>query len=189
MRFFKLSMDMTRKNDVILHCKNCSKIDLNTFKNGEYYNKSNEGKIIFFFDEKEGDSWTDYLANDKGWFIVSERLKFLIQEINSDIQFIDVGICDIRGINTNRKYYIANIIKVVDALCLEKSDYFETYVEGKGIIYCVSKYGIYEDKTEGADVFKLDNWQRIPIFVSEKFKVAVEMHKFTGMSFREIAVE
>ena len=109
--------------------------------------------------------------------------------MNSDIQFIEVGIYDIEGKNTEKKYYIANILKVVDALCLDKSDYFGTYIEGKGMVYSVSQYGIYEKKTEGADIFKLDNWQQVPIFVSETFKKTIEQNKCTGMSFLEIAVD
>ena len=53
----------------------------------------------------------------------------------------------------------------------------------------IPAYGIYENKTEGADIFKLDNWQQVPIFVSETFKKAIELNECTGMSFREIAVE
>lgn len=187
MHYYKLTMDMTRENDVVLHCKNCAGIGLNTFVTGEYYSEVHS--ITFYYSEDEGGVWTDYLANDKGWFIVSERFKSLLQKMNSDIQFIDVGIYDVEGVNVEKKYYIANIIKVVDALCLDKSDYFETYIEGKGIIYSVSKYGIYEKKTEGADIFKLDNWQQVPIFVSETFKKTIEQNECTGMSFREIAVE
>lgn len=186
MRYYKLSMDMKRENDVILHCKNCSKIGLTTFVTGKYYSENHS--ITFYYDKKEGNVWTDYLANDKGWFIVSERFKIMLQKMNSDIQFIEIGIYDINGLNTNKKYYIANIVKVVDALCLDKSEYFETYIEGKGMIYSISKYGIYESKTDGADVFKLDNWQQIPIFVSEKFKKNIEEDNITGMSFREISV-
>ncbi|WP_022750643.1 imm11 family protein [Lachnobacterium bovis] len=188
MRYYKLSMDMERENDIILHCKNRERFESYTFKDGEYYHNEN-ARTELFFDEKEGNIWTDYLANDEGWFIVSERLRSLLQKMNSDIQFIDVSIYDIKGANTEKKYYIANIIKVVDALCLDKSDYFETYIEGKGMIYSVSKYGIYDNKTEGADIFKLDNWQQVPIFVSETFKKAIELNECTGMSFREIAVE
>ena len=47
------------------------------------------------------------------------------------------------------QYYIANIIKVVDALCLNKSQYFATEIEEIGTIYTVSKYGkygIYDDR-------------------------------------------
>lgn len=188
MQFYKLSMDMERENDVILHCKNCGDIELGTFKFGEYYHEEAES-ISFYYDENEGDIWTDYLANDKGWFIVSDRLKELFNKIRSDVQFVEIEIYDRNGINSMKKYYIANILKVVDALCLDKSDYFETYIEGKGTIYTVSKYGIYENKTEGADVFKLDNWQQVPIFVSENFKREIEMNNYSGMAFRKIAVE
>ena len=86
------------------------------------------------------------------------------------------------------EYYIANIIKVVDALCLEKSQYFETEIEGIGTIYTVSKYGIYADKTDGADIFKLSNRQQIPIFVSETFKNMIEKENITGISLSEISV-
>ncbi len=188
MRYYKLSMDMEREKDVILHCKNCADIELNTFSVGKYYD--NYGiSIMFYYDENEGNVWTDFLANDKGWFIVSEKLRLILQGLNSEIQFIDILIFNNDGVTVEEKYYIANIVKVVDALCLNKSDYFETYIEGRGTIYTVSKYGIYENKTEGADIFKLDNWQQVPIFVSETFKKAIELNKCTGMSFREIEVE
>ncbi len=188
MRYYKLSMDMEKEKDVILHCKNCVDIELNTFSVGRYYDNYDKS-IKFYYDVNEGDVWTDFLANDKGWFIVSEKLRLILQGLNSEIQFIDILICDNDGTTVDRKYYIANIVKVVDALCLEKSDYFETYIEGRGTIYTVSKYGIYENKTECADIFKLDNWQQIPIFVSETFKKTIEDNNCTGMSFREIAVE
>ena len=81
--------------------------------------------------------------------------------------------------------YLANVIKIVDALCLDKSKYFET---GIGTIYTVSKYGIYADKTDGADVFKVLNRQEIPIFVSEKFKDLIEKVNITGISLTEISV-
>lgn len=73
-------------------------------------------------------------------------------------------------------------------ICLEKSRYFETEIEGMGTIYTVSGYGIYADKTDGADVFKLSNRQQIPIFVSEKFKDLIERENITGISLAEISV-
>lgn len=188
MKYYKLSMDMEREKDIILHFKSCAGMELNTFSVGKYYD-DNGIRIAFYYDEDEGAVWTDYLANDKGWFIVSEKLRSILQRMNSEIQFIDIVISNNQGEAVEEKYFIANILKVVDALCLDISDYFETYIEGRGTIYTVSKYGIYEDKTEGADVFKLDNWQQVPIFVSEAFKKASELSKCTGMSFREIAVK
>ena len=146
MNFYKLSMDMTREDDVILHYNSEHKIELNTFQKGVYYDLREES-IEFCYDEDEGKLWTDFLANDKGWFIVSEKLKTILNDVNSDIQFIEIYIVDKENAPVNKKYYIANILKVIDALCLEKSQYFETYIEGKGTIYTVSKNGIYEENS------------------------------------------
>ena len=109
--------------------------------------------------------------------------------VNTDIQFLATKIREKNSEDVVAKYYVANIIKVVDALCLDKSQYFETEIEGIGIIYTVSKYGIYAEKTEGADVFKLANRQQIPIFVSERFKSLIEEENITGISLIEINVE
>ncbi len=97
MRYYKLSMDMERENDIILHCKNRERFESYTFKDGEYYHNENE-RIELCFNEEEGNIWTDYLANDEGWFIVSENLKQILQELNSEIQFIDIIIFDNEGI-------------------------------------------------------------------------------------------
>lgn len=85
--------------------------------------------------------------------------------------------------------YKTNVLRVVDALCLEKSKYFETEISGIGTVYTVSKYGIYSDKTENSDVFKLGNRQQVPLFVSEKFKILMEEESITGITLTEIAVQ
>ena len=169
MKYYKLSMDMERENDIICHFQNDYGIQQNALNTGKVFENWDD-RFEFFYTKEEGDVWTDYLANDKGWFLVSNRLKTLLESVNTDIQFLKVGIKETNNGEDFKQYYIANIIKVVDALCLDKSEYFETEIEGIGTIYTVSKYGIYADKTDSADVFKLSNRQEIPIFVSEKFK-------------------
>ena len=121
--------------------------------------------------------------------LISSKLKKILELVNTDIQFLATKIREKNSEDVVAKYYVANIIKVVDALCLDKSQYFETEIEGIGIIYTVSKYGIYAEKTEGADVFKLANRQQIPIFVSERFKSLIEEENITGISLIEINVE
>ncbi len=64
--------------------------------------------------------------------------------------------------------------------------YFKTEIPGIGTVYTVSKYGIYAEKTEDSDVFKLANRQEIPIFVSERFKERIEEENVTGICLREI---
>lgn len=188
MKYYKLSMDMEREHDIVCHYKNDYDLQQNIFCVGEIY-EGWDGGFEFYYDNQEGNIWTDYIANDKGWFVVSGKLKELLESVNTDIQFLKVNIIEKNTAETNKEYYIANIIKVVDALCLEKSRYFTTEIEGIGTIYTVSKYGIYAGKTEGADVFKLSNWQQIPIFVSEKFKNLMEREGITGISLAEISVQ
>lgn len=187
MKYYKVSMDMTGTKDVILHCNDDYGISQNSLIVGRYFYNWDE-RFKFYYNAEEGEIWTDYIANDKGWFVVSDRLKSILERVNTSIQFIDVNVYDVNNNKIDRKYYIANILKIVDALCLEKSRYFETDVKGIGKIYIISKYGIYEKKTEDADVFKLNNHQQVPIFVSEKFKDITEKEKITGISFMEIAV-
>lgn len=187
MKYYKLFMDTERENDVICHYKKDFDIPQNVFCVGKKLEQW-DGKFEFYYDIQEGNVWTDYLANDKGWFVVSEKLKILLQGINTEIQFFSVKIKEKNSYEIREDYYIANIIKVVDALCLEKSKYFETFIEGIGTIYTVSKYGIYEKRTENADIFKLAQRQEIPIFVSEKFKQLSDNNRITGIYLQEINV-
>lgn len=188
MKYYKLSMNMEREYDIVCHYQNDYGIQQNALNVGKFFENWDD-RFEFFYIKEEGDVWTDYLANDKGWFLVSNRLKKLLESVNTDIQFVEVKIKERNNEEVFNEYYIANIIKVVDALCLDKSQYFETEIEGIGTIYTVSKYGIYADKTDGADVFKLSNRQQIPIFVSEKFKDMIESENVTGISLTEISVE
>lgn len=187
MKYYKLSMDMKREKDIVCHYKNDFGIQQNELNVGKPY-KGWDGKFEFYYDKQEGDVLTDYIANDKGWFVVSNKLKKVLESINTEIQFLPVRIREKNSNEVLNEYYIANIIKVVDALCLDKSKYFETKIEGIGIIYTVSKYGIYVEKTEGADIFKLSNRQEIPIFTSERFKELIEKENITGICLTEISI-
>lgn len=71
---------------------------------------------------------TDFLANDKGWFLVSDKLRKVLESLNTEIQFLPVKIMERKSKKELPNYYIANILRVVDALCLEKSVYFEVYI-------------------------------------------------------------
>ena len=190
MEYYKLSVDAEGKNDIICYCENDYGIQQYELSRGEIFDRWDE-RVQFYYIKEEGDVWTDYLSNDMGWFLVSEKLKRILESVNTDIQFFKTIIKEKNNKTDVREYYIANIIKVVDALCLEKSDYFESKVkiEGYGVRYYVRKYGIYASKTEGADVFKLEKNQEIPIFVSERFKKILEEENITGASLTEIEVQ
>ena len=187
MKYYKLVMDVNGENDVICHYVDDLGLDQNLFIVGKFY-EGWDGRFEFYYDKNEGYVLTDYIANDKGWFVVSKKLKDILQCMDTDIQFLPVKIIEKTTGQSLSGYYIANITRVVDALCLEASDYFETSIANIGIIYTVSKYGIYAARTANSDVFKLSNRQEIPIFVSDKFKKVIEEENITGICLREVNV-
>jgi hypothetical protein len=186
MKFYKLSMDMQRENDIVCHYDNDFGIQQNELIVGKKYEEWDE-RFKFSYNPNEGNIATDYLANDKGWFVVSLKLKCLLEKMSTDIQFLPVEVCEMGG-EKKLNYYIANIIKLVDALCLEESEYFSTEIPSIGTIHTISKFAVFANKTEGSDIFKLLNRQEIPVFVSERFKSMIEENNITGISLTEIRV-
>ena len=81
MKYYKLSMDMERENDIICHFQNDYGIQQNALNTGKVFENWDD-RFEFFYTKEEGDVWTDYLANDKGWFLVSNRLKTLLESVN-----------------------------------------------------------------------------------------------------------
>ncbi|MBD5463929.1 MAG: hypothetical protein HDR24_12905 [Lachnospiraceae bacterium] len=187
MKYYKLELDIERENDIVCHYQNDFGIRQNTFIVGKFY-EGWDDKFEFFYDKTEGYALTDYVANDKGWFVVSNKLKTILKTMNTSIQFLPVRIIEKGSNELLEGYCIANIIRVVDALCLERSDYFETEISGIGIIYTISRYAVYAEKTEDSDIFKLSNRQEIPIFASERFKERVKEENIIGICMREIEV-
>jgi hypothetical protein len=96
---------------------------------GRKYNKW-DGKFYFTFNMDEGSIPADCLINDMSWLIVSKRLMKLLEEQNTEIQFFPVKIIEKMERLKIEEYYIANVIKMIDALCLERSVYTENKVNG-----------------------------------------------------------
>lgn len=185
MKYYKLSIEVSGENDIVCHYKDDLGIQQYEFKTGQTFDRW-DGGFKFYYDKNEGEVPTDYLANDMGWFVVSRRLKTIMETLNTKIEYFPVDIVELNSGDSLEGYYIANILKVVDALCLEESDYYEIQTKSVGTIYNVRKYAIYESEVENSDIFKLGNRQEIPIFVSETFKKEIENNELTGMEFYEI---
>lgn len=188
MKYYMLYEDMDREGDIICYSMpDDNEIALRIFRIGKKCDIW-DGNFCFYYEEDEGNIATDFLKNDNGWFVVSEKLREILELMNTEIQFLPIKIFEKESKIELPNYYIANILRVVDALCLEKSDYFESNVKKIGKVYTVAKYGIFAEKTEKSDVFKLANHQVIPIFVSEHFKNVIEERGITGIALSEIRV-
>lgn len=187
MKYYKLGIEVSNENDIVCHYKDDLGIQQYEFKTGHTFDRW-DGSFKFYYDKSEGEVPTDYLANDMGWFVVSRKLKTIMETLSTNIEYFPVDIIELKSGDSLEGYYIANILTVVDALCLEESDYHKIQTKSVGTIYNVRKYAIYENKVEYSDIFKLGNRQEIPIFVSEIFKKEIENNELTGMEFYEIKV-
>lgn len=167
MKFYKLSIEVSGENDIVCHYKDDLGIQQYEFKTGQTFNRW-DGSFKFYYDKSEGEVPTDYLANDMGWFVVSRRLKTIMETLNTKIEYFPVDIVELKSGDSLEGYYIANILKVVDALCLEESDYHEIQTKSVGTIYNVRKYAIYESKVENSDIL---NWEidRKFLFLFQKY--------------------
>lgn len=105
MKFYKLTMDMDRENDIVCHFDKQFNIPQNTLITGKYYDKWDD-KLTIYYSMEEGNIWTDYLANDKGWFLVSDKLKRVLEFVNSDIQFLKVTVEEYKNTNLVKEYYL-----------------------------------------------------------------------------------
>ncbi len=187
MKYYKLKMDTDRINDIVLHYENDFGMNQNMMIIAEKCFDWNSD-FEFYYDKNEGDFPSDYLANDKGWFVVSEKLKIILENLKTDIQYIKVNIVEKNTNESLNDYYIANILTTVDALCLDKSTYYATEIDDFATVNFITKYAIHKEKTENYDVFKLKDFNVVPIFVSEKFANEIIKNEITGISLKEILV-
>lgn len=185
MRFYKLLMDGSDDRDVVAYCTDTKGFEQYELSEGKYIHNWDR-EITFYFDPKEGERLTDYLANNLGWFIVSERFKAILEEIDDGIQYLPINLVS-KGENKILKgFSIANILNVVDALDLENSDYIVFELDGESI-YSVRKYALRKETIQSKHIIKLKG-DEIPIFISEELKELIERNNITGCDFLEVKV-
>ncbi|GAC43584.1 imm11 family protein [Paenibacillus popilliae] len=183
MKYYKLILDGRNENDVVCHCKDTHGFEQYDLKEGKLIENWNDN-ITFYFNPQDGNRCTDYLANNLGWFIVSKKVKDIINILGEDVQYLPVNVVDFESNSRIEEYFVANVLEVVDALNLEISDYSVMDLDGEKI-YSVRKYAFSEDKINNKNLFKLKG-DEIPLFVSETFKQSVEESNITGCDFLEI---
>ncbi len=92
MKYYKIHEDMDQEGNIMCHSMPNDMMALQTFCVGKKYD-SWDGKFSFYYDESEGNRETDFLVNDKGWFVVSDKLREILERMNTEIQFLPIK-CD-----------------------------------------------------------------------------------------------
>jgi hypothetical protein len=80
-----------------------------------------------------------------------------------------------------RKYYLINVIDVVDCLDLDNSVVKKT--PDDKLIILVNRYSLFESKLRGKNIFKIAGMELKRPFVSDLFKEKVENSGLTGFQF------
>ena len=187
MKYYLLSYDYENDDEyiIITATNKAEKYNYNMLKGEKIENWDED--VIFQYSNDEGIIFTDYLASNNRWLVVSEKFRRLIGEIESDsIQYLDIKIKNSRTDKINDTYKVANVITILDALDLENSQYDVFELDDKKIL-SIEKYALRKNMIENKNIFRLKD-DTIPIFVSERFKNIVEENSLIGFQFLEVKV-
>lgn len=124
--------------------------------------------------------FADYLANDLGGRLCSERLKNVLQQHASpsdELQWLPV---EVKGDEENRSYAILHFPKPPDILNKNKSIYAGDFVV---------KPVFLKDAISRHHVFAYSKAGHLKLFVSEPVKLAIEAEGCTGIEFSEAPVK
>jgi hypothetical protein len=125
----------------------------------------------------------DYF-NTGGMFVVSDRLKAVLEECDAKAEYFELEILFQGKPYTERRYYFANILDKVDCFDREKGKYQLDDAEGfKDYICKIYELRIDENRASGHALFRLAKcWDDI-ICVSDRLAYKITAMRLTGMNF------
>lgn len=135
-------------------------------------------KVPFVLIMEDG-QFQDYLANDLGWPIFSEKFKRILEPFltSNNVRWIPARIEDVNG-----EQYTAYILKFnekVDVLDKEK-----TIFAGDDFIV---KAVLSKEKIKNKDIFIIPD-SDFQIVISENVKLKIEYNNVTGIDFSKVPV-
>lgn len=123
---------------------------------------------------KKGDCpWLQLLP-----FFSPKAIKILKDLMDNNVEYLPVT-------GEASKFVIVNVLKVIDALDKEKT-IFDTLDDGTLLGY--EKLVLQESKVNSEHIFKLTEFPRTYVIVSNEFKKRVEEMGLKGFTFEEIEV-
>ena len=133
-------------------------------------------RIVCAIDEEQTD-YCDYIANDLGWLVVSEKAKCIMEEMNiGNTRFIDM-------IDQKSGHTIGYLVH-----CMEHLDAFDeenAVCDRLSERLSVVKTAIFGEKVGNLDLFKLEEYE-FPVFISERLKKALQKNKCIGFDYWKI---
>ena len=185
MNYFTLQYDVEKyeRNGVMAYHSELYGIDMYDVTRGNHLNNWDE-RIIFNFTPNDGGEFTDYICNDFGWLIVSNKSRKAFENADmTGIQYLPLNIINKDTGMALEEYYVANVCKLIEAVDMGQSEYIEL-MPGK---YVFVSFAVKEEKISDFDIFRLKE-NDVQIFVSEKFKNIIKSNKLTGFDFTKVKV-
>jgi hypothetical protein len=146
-------------------------------------------KVLEFTDDlsQAENLWPDYMANQLGYIMISERFKNIIESELTGNEGIDWITAKIHANEECRTYYILRFNKILDVLDMEHSRFMgrDPSIPSNVVVPCfslakVSQYSVFNMP------HAFDHW-KIPggIFVCNNIKKAAKKANLTGVGFSE----
>lgn len=105
--------------------------------------------------------------------IINDDIKSIFQLFEPSIEFLPITVVDHNGVKHLKQYYIANIIKSVDCVDLELSDFQYCPIEKERFILWNKIVFNYDNLTEAHNIFKVPQLST-SYFISEEVKNRLE---------------
>lgn len=154
---------------------------------GEYVDNWNPDITLVCDDEKEN-VVPDWLCDIDDWLVVSQRFVDTVKPYeNGAIQYLPIRIDAVQSQMQGKKYYVANVIRVLDVVDYEKSDWFPMGPndEYRGLI----NYVLKKDEIKENHIFIIkDDVLSELVVVSEEVKNAMVKAKLLGFKFFEVEI-
>lgn len=139
--------------------------------------------ITLVCDNKKEHIVPDWMSNDNGWLVVSQRFVDVVKNFeNGAIQYLPIKIDAVQPQMKEEKYFVANVIKVIDAIDYENSDCFNM-----PRYRAVVRYALKKEQIKGNHIFiAKEDILSDSIFVSEELKKAIQKAKLLGFHFTPV---
>ena len=115
--------------------------------------------------------------------LVSSKFVKLFKEYEEDVQFLRVNIKDMDG-NTNRNFYIPNILKIVPCLD-ELRSVVETKKYGSAIIKVIKQLYIVPNSIQNSLMVRMKEKTSVTLLLQNKFKKLCESANLKGINLIE----
>ena len=152
---------------------------------GEYVENWNPDITLVCDNEKEK-VVPDWLSEVEGWLVVSQRFVDTVKPFeNGAIQYLPIKVDAVQPQMQGEKYYVANVIRVLDVVDYEKSDWH--YMGPNNEYRCPINYTLKKDVIKDNHIFIIkDDVLSELVVVSEDVKNAMIKAKLLGFIFVEV---